>query len=90
MLAVYETGVRYQMYHAFGLIAAAWALSRWPGKSAAAAGWFFVAGTLLFSGSLYLLSMTGVRWIGAITPVGGVCFLAGWISLATAAWKGRS
>ena len=87
MLAVFETGVRYQMYHAFALIAAAWALGRWPGTLASASGWFFVIGTVLFSGSLYLLSLTGLRWLGAITPLGGLAFLAGWLCLAVAAWR---
>ena len=87
MLAVFETGVRYQMYHAFALLAAAWAAARWPGAWANAAGWLFVAGTLVFSGSLYVLSLTGLRWLGAITPLGGLAFLAGWLCLAFACWK---
>ena len=84
-LAVFETGARYQMYHAFGLLAVAWAVSRWPGPWAGRAGGLFVAGTLLFSGSLYALALSGVRWLGAITPLGGVAFLAGWICPALAA-----
>ena len=87
MLAVFETGARYQMYHAFALLAAAWAAARWPGAWANAAGWLFVAGTLVFSGSLYALSLTGQRWLGAITPLGGLAFLAGWLCLAAACWK---
>jgi uncharacterized membrane protein YgdD (TMEM256/DUF423 family) len=87
LLAVFETGVRYQMYHAFALFAAAWAAGRWPGGLATAAGWLFVAGTLVFSGSLYALSLTGQRWLGAVTPIGGLAFLAGWLCLAAAAWK---
>jgi uncharacterized membrane protein YgdD (TMEM256/DUF423 family) len=87
MLAVFETGVRYQMYHAFALLAAAWAADRWPGALTSAAGWLFVAGTLVFSGSLYALSLTGQRWLGAITPAGGLAFLAGWLCLAAACWK---
>jgi uncharacterized membrane protein YgdD (TMEM256/DUF423 family) len=82
MLAVFETGARYQMYHALGLLAVAWAASRWPTSGAGSAGWFFVAGTLLFSGSLYLLALGGPRWLGAVTPVGGLCFIAGWAVLA--------
>jgi len=82
MLATFETGVRYHLFHALGLLAVAWAATRWPGGSVVAAGWLFVAGTLIFSGSLYLLAITGVRWLGAITPFGGVCFLAGWLVLA--------
>ena len=87
MLATFETGVRYHMYHALALLAVGWACTRWPGGAAQASGWLFVAGTVLFSGSLYALSLTGVRWLGAITPVGGVAFLAGWLCLAWAAWK---
>jgi uncharacterized membrane protein YgdD (TMEM256/DUF423 family) len=78
LLAVFETAARYQMYHALGLLAVAWAVTRWPGSLAGWAGWAFVLGTLLFSGSLYALALTGVRWLGAITPLGGVAFLAGW------------
>ncbi|HVF55560.1 MAG TPA: DUF423 domain-containing protein [Pyrinomonadaceae bacterium] len=87
MLSVFEVGVRYQMYHAFALLVAGWAQARWPGTLAATSGWLFVAGTILFSGSLYLLSLTGVRWLGAITPLGGVAFLAGWLCLAIVFWK---
>jgi uncharacterized membrane protein YgdD (TMEM256/DUF423 family) len=85
LLAVFETGARYQMYHALALIAAAGAVRRWPGALPVWAGWLFVAGTLLFSGSLYALALTGSRWFGAITPLGGVAFLAGWVCLALAA-----
>jgi len=88
LLATFEVGVRYQMYHALALLAVAWATTRWPGTFANASGWLFVAGTVVFSGSLYLLSLTGVRWLGAITPIGGAAFLAGWLCLAWAAWKG--
>lgn len=88
LLAIFETGARYQMYHALGLLAAAWASTRWPGGAATAGGWLFVAGTVVFTGSLYALSLSGVRWLGAITPVGGFCFLGGWLALALAALKG--
>jgi uncharacterized membrane protein YgdD (TMEM256/DUF423 family) len=87
MLATFETGVRYQMFHALALLAVGWAHTRWPGAVLSASGWLFLAGTLLFSGSLYALSLSGVRWLGAITPLGGVAFLAGWLCLAWAAWK---
>lgn len=87
MLAIFETGVRYQMYHALALLAVAWAAERWPGALTNYAGWLFVAGTILFSGSLYVLSLTGVRWLGAITPLGGLAFLAGWACLAFAALR---
>lgn len=89
MLAVFEVGVRYHMYHALALLAAAWAWTRWPGSLVAASGWLFVVGIVIFSGSLYLLSLTGVRWLGAITPLGGVAFLAAWACLAWAAWTGK-
>ena len=87
MLSVFETAVRYQTYHALALLAAAWAVSQWPGRAAVSAGWLFVAGTVLFSGSLYALALTGIRSLGAITPLGGLCFLAGWICLAASAWR---
>ena len=89
-LAVFEVGVRYQMYHALGLIAVAWASSRFSMGAAAAAGWLFIAGSLLFSGSLYLLALSGQRWLGAITPLGGVAFLGGWAVLAWCAWTNPS
>src|SRR5574342_1138598 len=76
LLVVFETGARYQMYPALGLLAVAWAMARWPGQWAVLAGWLFVAGTLLFSGSLYALALSGARWLGAVTPLGGVAFLA--------------
>lgn len=85
LLAVFETAARYQMYHALGLLAVGWAVTRWPGPWPARAGWLFVAGTLLFSGSLYALALSGVRWLGAITPFGGAAFLAGWGCLLLAA-----
>jgi uncharacterized membrane protein YgdD (TMEM256/DUF423 family) len=87
MLAVFEVGVRYQMYHALALIAAAWMQSKWPSALVTTGGWLFVIGTVLFSGSLYLMSISGTRWLGAITPLGGLSFLAGWICLAWAAWR---
>jgi uncharacterized membrane protein YgdD (TMEM256/DUF423 family) len=87
MLVTFETGVRYHMYHALGLLAVGWACTRWPGWATTASGWLFVAGTLLFSGSLYALALTGERWLGAITPFGGLTFLAGWLSLAWAVLK---
>ena len=87
MLAVFETGVRYQMYHAFALVAVAWACGKWPGQFTTASGLLFIAGTVIFSGSLYLLAVTGARWLGMVTPLGGLAFLAGWLCLAWAAWK---
>ena len=84
LLTVFETGARYQMYHALALLAVAWAATRWPGALVHWAGWLFVAGTVLFSGSLYALALSGARWLGAITPLGGVAFLAGWACLLLA------
>jgi uncharacterized membrane protein YgdD (TMEM256/DUF423 family) len=86
LLAIFETGVRYQMYHALALLAVALATPRWPG--AATAGWLVLAGIVVFSGSLYVLAATGVRWLGAVTPLGGLAFLAGWAMLARAALRG--
>ncbi|HXF60282.1 MAG TPA: DUF423 domain-containing protein [Caldilineaceae bacterium] len=89
LLNTYEIAVRYQFYHALALIGVAAALGRWPNAGAAVwAGWLFVAGVLIFSGSLYLLVLSGVRWLGAITPIGGVAMIAGWICLAWAALRG--
>jgi uncharacterized membrane protein YgdD (TMEM256/DUF423 family) len=82
MLAVFETGVRYHMYHALALLAVGWAATRWPSPLIAASGWAFLAGIVIFSGSLYLMTLTGARWLGAITPIGGVAFILGWIALA--------
>lgn len=87
MLNVFEVGVRYHMYHSLALLAVAWASGRWPSASITVAGWLFVIGILIFSGSLYLLSVSGLRWLGAITPLGGVAFLAGWLLLAWSAWR---
>lgn len=87
MLAAFEVGARYQMYHAFALFVAAWAQTRWPGTLVTTAGWCFIIGTVLFSGSLYLLSLTGARWFGAITPLGGLAFLAGWLCLGWSVWR---
>jgi uncharacterized membrane protein YgdD (TMEM256/DUF423 family) len=85
LLAVFETAARYQMYHALALLIIAVAAARWPDFSVRFAGRLFIAGTVLFSGSLYALALTGTRWLGAITPVGGVLFLAGWAALGYAA-----
>lgn len=88
MLANFETGARYQMYHALALLAVAWAVSRFPGSQLPViAGWLFVAGIVIFSGSLYLMALTGQRWLGAITPLGGVAFIAGWVCVLLAAWR---
>ncbi|HYH41630.1 MAG TPA: DUF423 domain-containing protein [Burkholderiales bacterium] len=88
MLAVFEVGVRYQMYHALALLACAWAVTRWPGALTSAGGWLFVAGTIVFSGSLYALSLSGIRSLGAITPLGGLALIGGWLCLAVAALRG--
>ena len=88
LLAVFEVGVRYQMAHALALLAVAWAHTRWPGGVLTTGGWLFLAGTVFFSGSLYLMALTGTRWLGAVTPIGGVAWLAAWLCLAWAAWRG--
>jgi len=92
MLAVFETATRYQMYHALALLAVGWGSTTWESRKPRAfrlAGWCFAGGTVLFSGSLYALSTTGILWFGAITPFGGLLFLCGWLSLAVAALKRR-
>jgi uncharacterized membrane protein YgdD (TMEM256/DUF423 family) len=85
MMTVFETGVRYHMYHALALLLTSAVMSRVGGRAIVAAGWLFLTGIVLFSGSLYLLALTGVTILGAITPIGGVAFLAGWACLAIAA-----
>jgi uncharacterized membrane protein YgdD (TMEM256/DUF423 family) len=90
MLAVFETGARYQLYHALALVLAGLVAAHVPGRrSVAAAGWLFAAGIVLFSGSLYALALTGVRAFGAVTPLGGALFLAGWALLAFSALDRR-
>lgn len=89
MLEVFETGIRYHMYHAFGLFAVAWVIGRWPSGAATTAGWLMLAGVIIFSGSLYILAISGTRWWGAITPIGGVALIAGWASLILAIYRAR-
>jgi uncharacterized membrane protein YgdD (TMEM256/DUF423 family) len=87
--AIYETGVRYHLYHALALFVVAW-LSETRGSALVnLSGWTFVIGIVLFSGSLYLLSLSGLRGWGAVTPFGGVAFLAGWVLLVLAAFQPR-
>lgn len=85
-LAIFQTGVQYQGFHAFALILVGmcW-MARPKLDRLKLAGWLFVGGTIIFSGSLYALSLTGVKWLGAITPIGGVCFLTGWLIAAMVA-----
>jgi len=85
LLAVFETAARYHMYHALAMIASGLVAERRPGRAAGAAGGLFLAGTVFFSGSLYALALSGVRALGAVTPIGGLCFIMGWIALAVAA-----
>ena len=89
MLTIFETGVRYHFYHAIGLLFVGFAARFLPHSNMLAwAGWLMVAGILIFSGSLYLLSVSGIRWLGAVTPIGGLCFIASWILFVMAVWKG--
>jgi uncharacterized membrane protein YgdD (TMEM256/DUF423 family) len=87
LLAVFETGVRYHVYHALALLAVGLAAGRWSSPWIGAAGWLFLAGIIVFSGSLYLMTLTGARWLGAITPIGGVAFILGWACLALGVWR---
>jgi uncharacterized membrane protein YgdD (TMEM256/DUF423 family) len=84
----FETAVRYHLIHALAIFIVAWAVDKWAGTLPTWAGYLFVAGIVLFSGSLYLLVATRARWLGAITPLGGVAFLAAWLCLFLAAWWG--
>ena len=86
LLQTFTTGATYQMYHALALLAVAWLSTQTPHPAVRVAGWLFIAGTVLFSGSLYALALSGVRALGAITPIGGVCFLGGWLALAWGVW----
>ncbi len=86
-LVVWETAARYQMYHALGLLVVAYLAGQKSAGPARISGWLFVAGTILFSGSLYALTLTGITILGAITPLGGVAFLVGWLVLAWGVWR---
>ncbi|NET57004.1 MAG: DUF423 domain-containing protein [Symploca sp. SIO2E6] len=87
-LEIFETGAQYQMYHALALLLVALLLSRTETAQIPliVAGWAFIAGIAIFSGSLYALSLSGIKWLGAITPLGGVAFLVGWGALVISAW----
>ena len=87
MLAIFETAARYQMVHALALLATAWAVTQFHSGLARSAGWFFFLGSVVFSGSLYSLVLTGVKAWGAVTPLGGLFLLAGWLMLALAAFR---
>jgi len=81
-LETFKTGVQYHMIHALALLAVSWAFTQWPGRLVEGAGYCFLAGIVLFSGSLYLLVLTNTSWLGAVTPLGGVAFIVGWGLLA--------
>lgn len=85
--ATFETASRYHLIHALAMLGAAWLAGQTPGRWARLAGWYFAAGTLVFSGSLYLLAVSDVGWLGAVAPVGGALLLAGWACLGWAAWQ---
>jgi uncharacterized membrane protein YgdD (TMEM256/DUF423 family) len=87
LLTIFDTAARYQLSHALALVGVAWACQRWPLRAIRWSGWCFVAGTLLFCGSLYALALTGQRGFGALAPFGGAAFLLGWALLAWAAWR---
>jgi uncharacterized membrane protein YgdD (TMEM256/DUF423 family) len=87
-LGVFETAVQYHFYHSFALLAVGViAISQPQTVMLKSSGWLFMLGILIFSGSLYLLSFTGVRWLGAVTPLGGLAFIGGWACLAATGWK---
>lgn len=91
MLDVVKTGAQYQMYHALALLTVAMLLMHRPAITGLkASGWAFILGSLMFSGSLYALAMDGPPWLGPVTPLGGLCFLIGWVLLALAGWQIKS
>lgn len=87
MLVIFETGVRYQMYHALALLAAAWAVTVFDSKLISRAGTCFTAGIIIFSGSLYILALSGIKMFGAVTPIGGVLLMIGWFFLIRGSWS---
>lgn len=89
MLSIFETGVKYHFYHAIGLLVVG-IIARYLPQSTLLSwtGWLMIAGIVIFSGSLYVLSLSDIRWLGAITPIGGLCFIASWILFAITVWKG--
>lgn len=88
LLAVFQTGVQYQMYHALALLGIAlWLRTVGSNFWLSAAGWLFILGVVLFSGSLYALAFGAPRWLGPVTPLGGLCFLLGWAALAVYGFK---
>ena len=91
MIDVVKTGVQYQMYHALALLIVAILMLHKPmNMGLKASGWAFILGSLMFSGSLYALAMGAPRWFGPITPLGGLCFLVGWVLLAITGWRMKS
>jgi uncharacterized membrane protein YgdD (TMEM256/DUF423 family) len=87
MMEVFQTGVLYHLIHAVALLGVSVVAARWPVTAVNVAGWSFIAGIVLFSGSLYALALSGTKGLGAITPLGGLCFLAGWGALAVTALR---
>jgi len=88
MLAAYDTATRYQMYHAFGMVLVGMAIRVYDDRRLAMAGWLFATGMVLFCGSLYGIALAGLKWLGPITPVGGLTFITGWGLLGWRVWKG--
>ncbi|MCL1146015.1 DUF423 domain-containing protein [Shewanella sp. 10N.261.52.F9] len=89
LIAIFNLGVEYQFYHTFALIAVAFAGHWLKSRLLDWAGYMFIAGMILFSGSLYMYALIGAKWTGPVTPIGGVCFLLGWLFIAVAVWRNR-
>lgn len=87
MMQVYKTGVEYHFYHALGLLLVGILSLQVPSALISWSGILLILGIVLFSGSLYLMALTGMKWVGAVTPMGGLCFIAGWVFLFFAIWK---
>jgi len=85
----FQTASDYHLIHALALLGVAWAAERYPGRAIRWAGYLMLAGVVVFSGSLYILSIANIRWLGAIAPLGGTALLAGWLLLGVAAWRGE-
>ncbi|MDH4097417.1 MAG: DUF423 domain-containing protein [Nitrospira sp.] len=90
MLAAYDTATRYQMYHAFGMVLVGIAMRVYGDRRLAIAGWLFATGIMLFCGSLYGIALAGLKWLGPITPLGGLTFIIGWGIFGWRVWQGVS
>ena len=87
-MQLFELAARYQLMHALALLGAAWAVQRWPNGLTSASGWLLIVGVVIFSGTIYALAFGAPRVLGAVTPIGGLALIGGWLLLALGAWRG--